>query len=454
MLTQTKKASPTSQTNQKNQQKEKSEKRHPTPLPSVQKTNNTNTQHKNNIDSVNTSHTVVKAYVNSCSTTHVNKKPSTIKNSLLIQYLTKVNKYPRTKIEKRLFRLREKTQKSLNFTHTPNPLKTTNVIYCIYSDKRSVKKLYIGQTSGTAYNRLQQHCHNTDHTPIHRYIQKNGPENFKVFALQKIRKNEKPETLEQNWIKKLQTQVNEKNPNNLNHIQQLKLTRKSKKTFPKPQTKTPSVPIQTKRIHGNTIEIAPQRMYKSRDYTYRITILHNAYINQTIYQQQMKSLKKQKQKNKEDEPNRKIEPEFLLKSYSNKTLRMLASVISNKKIIPHKPKNNSKPTIFLQYFEKPNRKITKHNKSIKKLIPTKTLKRILKDILTQLHANIKPAIKHKTMKFPIPITHVHSAKSQKILQTIVNNAQNLLPYHLQNNLHIATISRNIPAMGTHFYNYK
>ena len=95
-----------------------------------------------------------------------------------MHYLTNVNKYPKTEIEKRLFRLREKFNKKHNLSRLPNPIKTENVIYCLYSTKKSANLLYVGQTTTTAYNRLQQHCHAKDNTVIHKYIQTNGPENL------------------------------------------------------------------------------------------------------------------------------------------------------------------------------------------------------------------------------------------------------------------------------------
>eukprot|EP00026_Physarum_polycephalum_P007377 Phypoly_transcript_07436.p1 GENE.Phypoly_transcript_07436~~Phypoly_transcript_07436.p1 ORF type:complete len:234 (-),score=24.44 Phypoly_transcript_07436:564-1265(-) len=225
-----------------------------------------------------------------------------------------------------------------NKNQTPHPYKTTNVIYCIYSNEKHAKKLYVGLTKNSALSRLLQHINAHDNTPIHKYIQKHGPEKFKVFVLEQIPKNQSLEKAERNWILKLQTQINLKNPTNLNYIRKNYISRKQKL----PQ------PIITKKQNKNNKKQAKintnsknKRMFRTRQYDYRIMVLQS---------------KIQKGQN----PN--------LNKYSNKSIRMLISVLINKKLLPHKPRQLGKPNIFLHHKTKPTVKITYFHNHIKEQI--------------------------------------------------------------------------------------
>ena len=154
----------------------------------------------------------------------------TQKYSKLALYVTNVNKKPLTKIEKRLFSLREKIIKN---NRTPHPLKTTNIIYCIYSIKKSAKKLYIELTRNSAFSRLLQHLTRIDKTPIHKYIQFHKPENFSVFVLEFVPLNKSLNTYKRNWILKLQTQINSSHPENLNYLKENTISRSKILTKPK-----------------------------------------------------------------------------------------------------------------------------------------------------------------------------------------------------------------------------
>jgi hypothetical protein len=157
--------------------------------------------------------------VHTSLTVNVNNKTfNTKKYTQFAKYINEVNYTPKSKIEKHLYRLRNNLIQKNNSKRTPHSYKTTNVVYCLYSNKKHIKKLYIGQISNSVFSRLLQHINTHDNTPIHNYIQKHGANNFKVFVLKQVSKHKSLLKIERYWILKLQTQINLKNPDKLNYL--------------------------------------------------------------------------------------------------------------------------------------------------------------------------------------------------------------------------------------------
>ena len=128
------------------------------------------------------------------------------------EYIKHVNISSITHTEKRLFTLRNRHAPS---TTNVNPIETTNVIYCIYNVNNYYSKLYVGQTTRTAYTRFQQEINTAnsleDDSPLSQFIKKTGRYNLGVFVLQHVDNPNYLHHYERKWIFTLQLHVKNHN---------------------------------------------------------------------------------------------------------------------------------------------------------------------------------------------------------------------------------------------------
>lgn len=328
-------------------------------------------------------------------------------NLSLYNSLARRNKQPISKIERVLFKIRQKFQTKNNIRHTPSPHKTHSIIYCIYNNKKHLSKLYVGQTIHTAYVRLQQHIHSYNNTPLHKYMQDNNPKSFRIFVLQHKKTN--LDKAEQYWIAKLQTQINNNNPENLNHIPNLTSSRKFKKQI-------------SKNLYLN---LTTERIFASRNYARRISFL-NKITNKTEY----------------------------LDTLHPKVLRKMLSTLANKTILPVIPRRLTKPTIFLQHTLPPSLTITKQHKYIINSFSKQEIKNLTLLITSTLHKKLSLIINKQKIKIPIPTTYISPILNRKILKQIFYKAQTFLPNNIKNKIDTAIVYKNLDTIGTLFFNYK
>lgn len=132
----------------------------------------------------------------------------TCKDVIHTNYIESVHHHPITKLEKRLYKLRERHTAD----SSPSPTKTNGVIYAIYGTNKHLNSpIYVGQTTRTAYKRWQEEINTaknlSSHTPISDYIRQIGRYNVGVYVLQKIENINMLEHYERVWIHRLETHV-------------------------------------------------------------------------------------------------------------------------------------------------------------------------------------------------------------------------------------------------------
>jgi hypothetical protein len=262
-------------------------------------------------------------------------------------------------------------------------------------------------------------------------MQTHKPSTFHVFVLQTTNKNNLNKA-EHYWITKLQTQINNNNPDNLNFIPKLltskKLNQHLKINFPQNPIHTLSQ-IQNKEINNqnNSLNtpIKVKRSFASRDYIRRILFLTKI-------------------------PNK----QNYLDTLNSKTLRKILSVITNKTIQPVIPRKLTKPTIYLQHTLPPSINTTTQHKKIINLINDQNIKHITTLIIHTLHSKLSPIINKQKIKIPIPTTFLSHNLNRKTLKSIFTKAQNLLPTNIKNKIDISIVYKNLNTLGSMFFNYK
>jgi hypothetical protein len=350
-----------------------------------------------------------------------NKLKSKKFNISLYDRLAKINKNPKSKIEKTLYKIRDRFQKKYNISKTPSPHKSKFVIYCIYNNNPKLNKLYIGKTIYTAYVRLQQHIHTYNKTPLHRYMQNNNPKSFKTFVLQTTT-HENLDNAEYFWIRKLQTQRNNTHPDNLNCEPQISTSRTL-------QHKLQYHNITTKNnITNNKIKHYfndKNRIYASRNYARRIIYLNNQNNKQTY-----------------------------LNSLHPKTLRHILSTLTNKQIQPIIPRRLTKPTIYLQHTKPPTSNITKQNSIINTLLSHTQINELIHETTQALHNKIMPYTKKLKFLIPIPITFITSHLNRRTITALFKEATTFLPTIIKDKIDSSIIYKNLRPSYTIFNNYK
>jgi hypothetical protein len=323
-------------------------------------------------------------------------------NCFLYNSLARHNSKPVSKKERILNKIRAKFQLRNKITATPSLHKSKNVIYCIYNNKKHINKIYIGQTKHTAYVRLQQHIHTYNNAPLHTYMQNNNPKSFRIFVLQQIT----PENLnkaEMYWITKMQTQINNNNPDNLNFIHHLLTSRNFKK-----QTKIPQ-----------------ERTFASRNYTHRILFLHKI-----------------------------PEKQIYLNTLHPNSLRKMLSVLTNKTIQPVIPRRLTRPTIYLQHTLPPTATITKQHKLINNKLNKIEIKNHILMLTNTLHTKLNPKIKKQIIKIPISTTFISPSLNHKTLKQIFSKTSILLPHNIKEKIDTSIVYKNLDTIGALFFNYK
>eukprot|EP00026_Physarum_polycephalum_P019281 Phypoly_transcript_21222.p1 GENE.Phypoly_transcript_21222~~Phypoly_transcript_21222.p1 ORF type:complete len:171 (+),score=3.62 Phypoly_transcript_21222:124-636(+) len=146
------------------------------------------------------------------------------------EYITSVNIKPITLTEKRLDRLRKKH----GFFGQTSPISTKCVIYCVYGIKDNYKSpLYVGQTTRTAYERLNNEIgvafQGYSLTPISKFIREKGRYNVGTFILQEVKNTDHLDYFERKWIHILESQQKNKYSGPMNINQETKpLTKKAR----------------------------------------------------------------------------------------------------------------------------------------------------------------------------------------------------------------------------------
>lgn len=339
-----------------------------------------------------------------------NKINASLFNRQLYTYLATVNRNPKTYIEKHLYNIRKKFEKRRKIKNSPSPHKTKSIIYCIYSNNPKNHKIYVGQTVHTAYVRLQQHIHTYNNNPLHKYMQLHNAKTFKIFALQHVNDKSKLNKAERYWIIKLQAQINNRNPDNLNFMTPLLNTRNLNKNL-----KTDCSPLSKN----------SNRIYATREYAKRILYLNN----QTNI------------------------PKYL-ENLHPKTLRKIISSLTNKSIQPIKPRRLTKPTIYLQHSFPPTNNITKQYFILSKTLSKDSINNLITLTTAALHKKLTPAITKQKLKIPIPTTFISSKINKRTINQIFHSAKPLLPDNIKDKISTTIIYKNLSTIGTMFFNYK
>jgi hypothetical protein len=142
-----------------------------------------------------------------------------------------------------------------------------------------------------------------------------------------------------------------------------------------------------------------------------------------------------------------------LENYSNKSLRILISVLINKKLQPHKPHQLGKPNIFLHHKTEPTVKIQYYHNHIKEQLNKKQIYHMVKLLLEQLHQNLTPIIKKTKFRFPLPITHTNKLVASRVLKNLFNTAKILLPNKIGEKIDTIITTKNIPSSSRYLFNY-
>jgi hypothetical protein len=248
------------------------------------------------------------------------------------------------------------------------------------------------------------HTQNT--TPLHKYMQIHNSKTFRTFVLQ----HTTPENLdkaEKEWIARLQTQSNNRFPDNLNYEKSFLISKKYNK-----QTNT--------QTHKTT-----ERLFASRDYARRII-----FLNQTNNKEQY------------------------LNSLNPQSLRQILSTLLNKEIQPVIPRKLTKPTIYLQHSYPPNPHTIYSHNTIKKQLTQVNIKELVLLSTNALHKKISPTITKQKLRLPISTTFISQTLNRRTLTNIFTKAQSLLPLTIKDKIDTAIIYKNLNTTATLFFNYK
>lgn len=346
------------------------------------------------------------------------------KNKFLVKLYHKIiqtNHHPQTYLEKKLYRVRNNYNLKHNITKTPSPVNTKGVIYALYSIKKHAKKLYIGQTTNTAYNRLVQHQNSTNNYLINKYITAQGIENIRVFVLQSTNELDK---YERYWIHNLQTQYNNNNTRNLNIQSCNRQSRKYRKIISKINNTSKQLTNRNVILNHKKTNKITTRIYRSHDWCHRLNTLFN---NNNI--------------------------ENTLKTYKTKTLSKFMSILNGKIFNLYKHTQNIKTNNILTYETTSSSNIKKLNKKLTKNYTKKEITLLKNKIIIQLKNNI--TINKKVNFIPIVITHTDKQFSKLNIKNIIKATAQLLPDELKDtNKEIKLVNKNSQNNAKLFFNYK
>jgi hypothetical protein len=339
-------------------------------------------------------------------------------NTILLQHITS-NKQPTNSIERKLHKIRQHYQQHLNITHTPHPTKTHCVIYVGYSANPKYKQLYVGKTKNKAFVRRNQEINTATSKPyllLSKFINKIGPDNYRVLPLQTVKQWSLSHHFERYWINRLRTHFSKLfNNNGLNYSHEHLPLKHRTPNKSKHQ-------IKNSNNHPQSHNHSP-RNHHSRNFLSRIVLLYSL----TTPQQQLQQLQ----------------------HYNLFSLYRILSILQNRVANPHPHNTTSKFALSLPH----------QHTALTTCLPSTFIKSltslIIKAIITKTHQPRSPNKQKSSIYNSIYIAkYTHPLLNKLALPQILKQSIQQLPRPYNRLILPQIIYKNSPPSKRHLFNAK
>lgn len=160
--------------------------------------------------------------------------------------IMQTNKTPKTKVQKRIYKLINKYHNKNKINRIPHANKTHNTIYALYNIQHTgPQSTYVGKTTNICLIRRQKHitkayATKTSNSPLSRYIRRIGPTNLGIIPLMTVPDWSHSHYFERMWIHKLESHISKSGKIALNCQREHKPNQhypKSKKAYKNSKTR-------------------------------------------------------------------------------------------------------------------------------------------------------------------------------------------------------------------------